>query len=139
MEYRKMTYPSDRLFATGVGGVLYPPGLFSAADFDISEIQQYITTDDIYLKVLEMRRNVLTVTLEKYYAPSYIQSKSATGERLCDQNTTGLQINDRNIALGGLDIRSYRKVCYTVISGNYDRLLEPDVVTPGWQYILFTD
>lgn len=58
IEYEKMKCPSDRLFATGVGGVLYPPGIFSQNDFDIDEIQKYITTDDIYLKVLEMRKGI---------------------------------------------------------------------------------
>ena len=103
-EYKKITYPSDRLFATGVGGVLYPPGIFSKNDFNIDEMQKYITTDDIYLKMLEMRKNIYTVCLDRYLLPSYISSRSATSERLCDQNTSGAEINDKNIALGGLDI-----------------------------------
>jgi rRNA processing protein Gar1 len=32
-----------------------------------------------------------------------------------------------------------RKVVYTCISGNYDTLKDPTVVTPGWEYICFTD
>ena len=32
-----------------------------------------------------------------------------------------------------------RKVVYTCISGNYDILREPTIVTPGWEYICFTD
>lgn len=139
LEYKKITYPCDRLFATGVGGVLYPPGIFKKSDFGIDEITRYITTDDIYLKVLEMRKGINVVCLDRYLANSYINSRSATKERLCDQNIQGMQINNRNIRYGGLDIKNYRKVCYSVISGNYDRVIEPDVITSGWQYIMFTD
>lgn len=32
-----------------------------------------------------------------------------------------------------------RKVCYTVITGNYDTLRQPTVVTPGWEYHVYTD
>lgn len=31
------------------------------------------------------------------------------------------------------------KVIYTVLVGDYEELIEPDVVTPGWDYICFTD
>ncbi len=32
-----------------------------------------------------------------------------------------------------------RKALYTFIFGGYDRLKEPQVITPGWDYICFTD
>lgn len=31
------------------------------------------------------------------------------------------------------------KACYTAIFGNYDDLKEPTIVSPGWEYICFTD
>ena len=31
------------------------------------------------------------------------------------------------------------KTCYTVILGNYDKLRNPTVITPGWKYVCFTD
>lgn len=31
------------------------------------------------------------------------------------------------------------KLCYTAIIGDYDRLKEPQVITPGWKYWCFTD
>jgi hypothetical protein len=31
------------------------------------------------------------------------------------------------------------KTIYTVIFGNYDSLKEPTIITPGWEYICFTD
>jgi len=37
-------------------------------------------------------------------------------------------------------VAPYTKNCvYTVILGNYDRLNEPEYVTPGWDYICYTD
>lgn len=32
-----------------------------------------------------------------------------------------------------------RKVCYTVITGNYDTLQQPEVITPGWEYVCYID
>ena len=32
-----------------------------------------------------------------------------------------------------------RKTVYTCITGEYDELTEPDYITPGWDYICFTD
>ena len=48
------------MFATGVGGVLYPPGAFSGK-MDTEEMKRYITADDIYLKVLEHSLGIKTV------------------------------------------------------------------------------
>ena len=31
------------------------------------------------------------------------------------------------------------KTCYTALFGNYEELKEPTVVTPGWDYVCFTD
>jgi len=31
------------------------------------------------------------------------------------------------------------KVCYTALFGNYEELKEPTVITPGWDYVCFTD
>jgi hypothetical protein len=30
-------------------------------------------------------------------------------------------------------------VCYTALFGNYEELKEPTVITPGWEYICYTD
>lgn len=34
---------------------------------------------------------------------------------------------------------SHKKVVYTALTGNYDRLLQPTVIMPDWDYICFTD
>ena len=149
--------PSDDMFATGVGGVLYPPGVFRDK-MDTEEMKRFITADDIYLKVLEHSLGIKTVTAYNIRPRSLmnIRSESAKNNRLCDVNTTGQTLNNeylkvcdlRPVTLGSADaFKPYiaeqphkeRKVVYTCISGNYDVLDDPQVVTPGWEYICFTD
>ena len=45
--------PSYMLFATGVGGVLYPPDILKISDECLDDIMKSITADDIYLKKRE--------------------------------------------------------------------------------------
>lgn len=153
--------PSMLYFATGVGGVLYPPHIFQDK-FSMERIKEFITTDDIYLKDLEMELDIPVVPSYKDRPVKlrYINTKSAVGNRLCDDNTKGLLINDKNIqkcnwtkwtcnnstkdtntTMNNDDttLISGKRIVYTVISGNYDTLKEPRTVTPGWTYICFTD
>ena len=65
LPYKKWTYecktiqtPSNELFATGVGGVLYPPDILKISDENLPEIYNILTADDIYLKYLENKLNV---------------------------------------------------------------------------------
>ena len=133
--------PSHELFATGVGGVLYPPGILREY-LNIERIKEFITTDDIYLKELELQHDVKVFTAYDKRPPKlhYINTLAAKSKRLCDNNTRGANINDNNIKKTMITNRiSGRKVVYTCISGNYDTLKDPTVVTPGWEYICFTD
>ena len=138
-----------------MGGVLYPPSAFSGK-MDTEEMKRYITADDIYLKVLEHSLGIKTVCAYegKPRALMNITSMSARKNRLSDVNTKGRTLNDEYMKLCDLrpetigkqeafckpeTIKATRKVVYTCISGNYDTLDEPRVVTPGWEYICFTD
>lgn len=65
LPYKKWTYecktvttPSSELFATGVGGVLYPPDILKISDENLSEIYNILTADDIYLKYLENKLSI---------------------------------------------------------------------------------
>lgn len=140
METSSAEYPSDSLFATGVGGVLYPPGCFDPEWFDMNEIMSMVTADDIYLKMLEQRHNIPVVGSYRGRPKRlrYTNTRTAIAQRLCDTNTEGPNINDQILRRGVID-RKQRKVCYTVITGNYDILKQPRVLTPGWEYICFTD
>lgn len=61
-EYKKETKPSFELLATGVGGVLYPPGLLPQETFNISKIKELcLNADDIWLKFMELKNNIPVV------------------------------------------------------------------------------
>lgn len=60
-EYKKEQMPSYLLFATGVGGVLYPPNILKIDDTNLEDIKKCLWADDIYLKVLEIRYNIKVV------------------------------------------------------------------------------
>ena len=142
-EYDYNSFPSFDNFATGVGGVLYPPDILKIDTLSLDEIKEYITTDDIYLKLIENRKNILVVGTNdiRLQKLKYINTESAKTFRLCDVNTKNEMINDVNIKKSGLyrKLNDFKLICYTVISGPYDKLIEPKVVTEGWEYICFTD
>lgn len=60
-EYKKDSGPSMDLFATGVGGVLYPPNILCMDTVDVEKIKEIMNADDIFLKYLEKKKGVKTV------------------------------------------------------------------------------
>ncbi len=51
--------PSHSLFATGVGGILFPPNCFSLEESNIIEIVSKCKyDDDVYIKVLALRNGI---------------------------------------------------------------------------------
>ena len=50
--------PSEDLFATGVGGVLYPPNILDLSEENKQGIKEVLFADDIYLKHLEQKRGI---------------------------------------------------------------------------------
>ena len=64
-EYTGLLKPSHSFFATGVGGVLYPPACFDLKWFNVKNIQdQCLNADDVWLKYLEIMHHRKVV-----YAP----------------------------------------------------------------------
>lgn len=57
-ECKTVTTPSMELFATGVGGVLYPPDILKISDENLPDIYNVLTADDVYLKYLENKFNI---------------------------------------------------------------------------------
>lgn len=53
-----VTEPTHFNFATGLGGILYPPDCLHLSDDNISEILEAKYDDDFYLKALEVRQNI---------------------------------------------------------------------------------
>lgn len=61
-EYNKLLIPSKRLVAIGVGGVLYPPNIFTDELFDKSNIKKLaLTADDLWLKIMQLRKGISVV------------------------------------------------------------------------------
>ena len=54
----KKSTDSRHILPTGVGGVLYPPNVLDIDSVDIEELKKCFFADDIYLKVLENRKNL---------------------------------------------------------------------------------
>lgn len=52
-QYRKEIDPCFDIFATGVGGVLYPPNILDISNELIPKVKEILTADDIYLKYRE--------------------------------------------------------------------------------------
>lgn len=61
-EYTESIEPSFKLFATGCGGVLYPPHTFTEEAFNSETMKKHcLTTDDIWLKFMELKNNIKVV------------------------------------------------------------------------------
>lgn len=87
MEYRyHVGKPSDRLLATGVGGVLYPPRCFGEEAFNLPVIKETcLSADDLWLKVMELRYHRKVVLCADSSIPQEILS-TAWGIALANSN-----------------------------------------------------
>lgn len=87
-------FPSMRLIATGVGGVLYPPKLLN---YDIllnlKMIKKYIRVDDLWLKANELMLNIPTVLCEASVDKKRIEIPTAQKVGLFQKNG-GDNLND---------------------------------------------
>lgn len=72
--------PRNDLFATGVGGVLYPPNLLYKDIFDLSLIKKYsLKADDIWLKVMELLSDTKVVLADVQQRLIYIDNTQDMG------------------------------------------------------------
>jgi hypothetical protein len=99
-EYKKETTPSLDLLATGVGGVLYPPGLLPPETFDADKIRELcLNADDIWLKFMELKNNIPVVWVKGLrvhpltikQAQKITLQKNNYHDNLNDKYITGLQ------------------------------------------------
>lgn len=61
-EYDQLRYPSKRLLAVGVGGILYPQHIFTEETFDkVQIIRLALTADDLWLKIMQLKNNISVV------------------------------------------------------------------------------
>jgi hypothetical protein len=89
---------SKDLCATGVGGVLYPPNILELTEKDIEEAMTYLLTDDLYLKLIECRKNIYTVCVPNKNTLGSMKLEEYGQRRLYDINVKGHN-NDLSIEM----------------------------------------
>ena len=57
-ECKTVTEPSMELFATGVGGVLYPPNILNLSEKDLPLIREILNADDVFLNHIEVGKRI---------------------------------------------------------------------------------
>jgi len=96
-ECETINYPSHMLFATGVGGVLYPPHLLLPMTFNLDKINRMcINNDDIWLKYMEIISGVKVV-----FAPG----KNVNPVKIL--NTQALGLLNNNVSNNGNNVILY--------------------------------
>lgn len=86
-QYKQCTEPSFELFATGVGGILYPPDILSITDDNIPDIKECLYADDIYLKWLENQKHIKVV---------WCKNNNVEGTRLTDKEIVEAALYHQN-------------------------------------------
>lgn len=90
-------YPSMNFFATGVGGVLYPPYLFTKDVLDKDNICKYcIDADDVWLKFNEIISNIPVVLATDKFKLNFIENTQdvALWKKNDTEKGNDLQIED---------------------------------------------
>jgi hypothetical protein len=155
--HTKVLEPSENLFPTGCGGILYPPSIFDISPKCLSEIDESLFADDVYLKYLAIKKGVKAVWVSnqkqigEYQIEDYETQKNALRNLNVLSNRNDDYINlffNKKLKLrkkeDGLrpvmpKYTPNKNVVYTCITGNYDSLSEPYEISDNFDYICFTD
>ena len=129
--------PSFDLFATNGAGVLFPPNILDIHTLSIDKIKECLYADDVFLKWRENELNIPVVWVrnDNVMSGKVIPGSDDTG--LAKLNLSGGR-NNEYIKKFGLKKKKNR-VIYTCITGGDDELLPIKYITPGFDYICFTD
>jgi hypothetical protein len=88
--------PSEKLLATGVGGVLYQPSLFLEDLFEKDKIRELaLNVDDIWLKANQLRNNISVVWTNCFYQ-SFIEISES---QVTNLNSNNVFEGDNNIKI----------------------------------------
>lgn len=80
--------PSHRLVPTGVGGVLYPPGVLHEDVFEKELFKELaFFADDLWLKIMAFKKGTKVVTNSKFNK-DFVTVGNTQKEKLVDQNVT---------------------------------------------------
>ena len=78
--------PSKKIFATGVGGVLYQPNLLNNSLYDMDGIKKTrCLGDDIWLKAAQLIENISVVYTDYFYG-NFMEIPNSQNERLSEKN-----------------------------------------------------
>jgi len=87
--------PSHLLIATGIGGILYPPGVLNEEVFNAKLFKELcFHADDIWLKVMELKNGAIVAT-NRRFNKSFVSVGSTQTQKL----------TSRNILDGGNDVQ----------------------------------
>lgn len=95
--YTKIDFPAMALMATGVGGILYPPGLLDKEVFNKESIKNLaLKGDDLWLKVIEVISNVPVVVADKKCELEFVEGtqEEALWHRNVIENGNDKQFNE---------------------------------------------
>lgn len=70
--------PTHKIFATGIGGILYPADCFELSDDNVAEILSIKYDDDFYLKALEVRKGLKVVNVCASWGELYLKNLTDT-------------------------------------------------------------
>lgn len=76
------------LFATGVGGIIYPPNAFNLSDNNIYDIKRCLYADDIYLKYLENKNNMIVY---------WVKNDKPHGNPINDDEIKSVALMNKNV------------------------------------------
>lgn len=112
-QYKGVGHTSMALFATGVGGVLYPPGCMSNELFNLDSIKSLCPkADDLWLKIMQIISNTPVVLASPSNPLKYIENTQQDG--LWHTNVSE-SLNDKQL-------HSILN-CYNEYFGKYDTLI----------------
>lgn len=92
--------PTHRIFATGIGGILYPKNCFGLSDGDIPDILKIKYDDDFYLKALEVRKDLKIVNICTTWGELYLQNLTdAETQSIALWFTKNKKDSDKNVLM----------------------------------------
>ena len=137
--------PSFDLFATGIGGVLYPSNVLRIEDVSVDSIMECLYADDVFLK---KRENDLDVKVQWVKNSRLVPGNSINesevqkiGLALTNnlKNRNDVYIEQIGLCRKKIAGQKNKRVIYTCITGGYENLLPLTQRQDDFDYICFTD
>lgn len=95
--------PTHKIFATGIGGILYPANCLALSDENIPEILGIKYDDDFYLKALEVRKDLKIINVCRLWSELYLKN-------MTDSETQSIALwYNKNILDSDKNIAKYYK------------------------------